>query len=124
MADVKRKDWSRTKAYKELKNDLLQGLKEANLDTPKYRDLVEEYMTSWCQLQDLNRDIIERGAWVPYQNGTQSGMTENKSLGVRIRLRRDMGDIFRELGFQDEARTKRSELAKANAGDDDDDNEM
>lgn len=120
MANAKKRDWSRTKVYKELRNDLEQGLKASGLDTPKYRDLVDEYMISWCQLKELNMDIEDRGTRVSYKNGSQSGVSENKSLGTKIRLLKAMDDIFRRLGYQDEARARRSAAAQLNAGGDDD----
>lgn len=116
----KARAWEKTRDYRELKEDLENGLKTSGLDTPRYRDLVREYMRSWVQLQELNEDIRERGNWVEYANGTQTGVTENKSLGTKIRLLKAMDDIFRRLGYHDEARMKRGDAARAEAGGDDD----
>ncbi len=115
----KPKSWKRTAAYKELETDLLQGLRDAGMDQPRYRDLVEEYMICWIQVKELDEDIKERGTWVPYKNGSQTGMTENKSLGTKIRLLKTMDDIFRRLGYQDEARNRRSTAAMTSDGEDD-----
>lgn len=115
----KQKSWKRTAAYKELEKDLLQGLRDAGMDQPRYRDLVEEYMICWIQVKELDADIQERGTWVPYKNGSQTGFTENKSLGTKIRLLKTMDDIFRRLGYQDEAKTRRSTAAMTSDGEDD-----
>ncbi len=117
--NCKPKSWKRTGAYKELEKDLLQGLRDAGMDQPRYRDLVEEYMICWIQVKELDEDIKERGTWVPYKNGSQTGMTENKSLGTKIRLLKTMDDIFRRLGYQDEARNRRSAAAMTSDGEDD-----
>lgn len=115
----KPKSWKRTAAFKELEKDLLQGLEAAGMDQPRYRDLVEEYMICWVQVKELDEDIQKRGTWVPYKNGSQTGMTENKSLGTKIRLLKTMDDIFRRLGYQDEARSRRSAAAMTSDGEDD-----
>lgn len=115
----KPKSWKRTDAYKELEKDLLQGLRDAGMDQPRYRDLVEEYMICWIQVKELDEDIRERGTWVSYKNGSQTGLTENKSLGTKIRLLKTMDDIFRRLGYQDEARNRRTTAAMTSDGEDD-----
>lgn len=45
------KNYMRTKQYRKLRGRLLEDLVLAGLDTPVYRDQVEEYMVCWCQLQ-------------------------------------------------------------------------
>ena len=120
MGKTKKKDWTRTKDYRQLNADLLQGLSDAGMDNARYKDLVDEYMVCWVQLQELNEDIRERGTRVEYKNGSQTGLTENKSLGTKIRLLKAMDDIFRRLGFTEEAKAKRAAAAKDLGGDEDD----
>ena len=117
---TKKKNWTLTNEYKALKNDLMQGLQDAGMDVPRYRDLVEEYMNCWCQVKELDADIRKRGTRVEYKNGTQTGVTENKSLGTKIRMLKAMDDIFRRLGYQDEAKLRRSKAAMTSDGEDDD----
>lgn len=114
------KNYMRTKQYRELRGRLLEDLVLAGLDTPVYRDQVEEYMVCWCQLQELNDDITGRGTRVEYRNGSQAGVTENKSLGTKIRLRRCMDDIILNLGYRDQARQARQSVAEAQAAEEDD----
>ena len=53
-----------TKAYKTLRKSLLDGLEVRGLVEEVYRDKVEEYMTLWRQLRELQEDIEERGVTV------------------------------------------------------------
>ena len=50
-----------TKAYKTLRKSLLDSLEARGLVEEVYRDKVEEYMTLWRQLRELQEDIRERG---------------------------------------------------------------
>jgi phage terminase small subunit len=98
------KDWTKTKAYKELKQEMLDDLEVRGLISRPYIDKVEEYMELWAQLKMLNEDIRERGVSIEYQNGeNQKGTTDNKSLGIAIRVSAQMLNIFSALGFRDQA---------------------
>ena len=98
------KDWTKTKAYKELKQEMLDDLEARGLISRPYIDKVEEYMELWAQLKILNADIRERGVSIEYQNGeNQKGTTDNKSLGIAIRVSAQMLNIFSALGFREQA---------------------
>ena len=80
-----------------------------------YVDKVNEYMSLWCLEKMLAEDIAERGVYVEYQNGAnQKGTTDNKSVEKIARISSQMLNIWRALGFQDQALN-----AKPSSGDDD-----
>ena len=111
----KKKDWTRTKTYRELRNAMLADLETAGLNQPPYVDQVNEYMTAWCLLRELDADIEARGIRVEYRNGSQCGMKENESIGSKIRLRGRMDEIFRNLGYAERARKARAAAEEARA---------
>lgn len=117
MEKKQKKNWARTSRYKELKDALLQDLQVKNLYRLPYTDLVDQYMSMWCQLQMLYADINDRGVYTEYQNGrNQNGTTDNKSVGAAIRLGARMDDILETLGYKD--RAKKSEAAACSGEDD------
>lgn len=113
MSENRKKDWTRTRIYRELRNAMLADLKNAGLDQPPYVDQVNEYMVAWCLLRELDADIEARGIRVEYRNGSQHGMKENESIGSKIRLRGRMDEIFRNLGYAEKARKARAAAAEA-----------
>lgn len=104
-------DHSRTKAYRELKNSLLNNLKSRGLDCALYQDKVAEYMDFWSLHRELQRDIKERGM-VVWDDRNRS--SENRSISLDIQVSRQMLALFNAMGFKPE------DLAGANGGDDDD----
>lgn len=104
MAKTVTKDLTRSKAYRELRQSLLEDLRVAGLERLPYTDLVGQYMTLWVQLQQLNQDVAERGVYIEYQNGsTQKGITDNKSLSSALRVGARMDDILKALGYMNQA---------------------
>lgn len=98
------KDWSKTKEYKELRQDMLDDLEMRGLIGVKFVAKVNEYMKLWCIYQMLTDDIEERGVYVEYTNGaTQKGTTENKSLTGAIKASSQMLNIWTALGFKEQA---------------------
>lgn len=101
MAKQIKNKWARSKAYRELKQALLSDLEAAGTKRLPFTDLVDQYMSLWCQLQMLNHDVEERGVQIEYQNGsTQKGITDNKSLNAAIRVGARMDDILNTLGYK------------------------
>lgn len=96
--------YKRTKAYRDLKRDMLDDLESRGLVERQYVDKVEEYMDLWCWLKMLNEDVVTRGVFVEYSNGaTQKGTTENKSLSIATRVSSQMLNIWAALGFREQA---------------------
>lgn len=101
MAKQAKNDWPRTKAYRELKQSLLDDLDSADMRREPYLDLVEQYMDLWCLRKTLKLDLDERGVSIAYQNGsTQKGVTDNKSLSALVRVEDRMSDILGILGYK------------------------
>lgn len=104
-------DISRTKAYKELEQSLLENLKARGLDCALYEDKVHEYMDFWKLHKELQQDIQERGMVVFDDRNRPS---ENRSISLDIQVSRQMLALFTAMGFKPE------DLIGANGDDDDD----
>lgn len=87
-----------TKAYKTLRSSLLDGLEARGLVEEVYRDKVEEYMTLWRQLRELQEDIQERGVTVMDE---KRGMrVENRSVSLATQVSKQMLAIYTALGLK------------------------
>lgn len=108
---AQRKNYQRTRAYRDLRESLLRCLALRGIDEGLYRDKVQEYMDFWVRRQELRDDIARRGLTVTDDRGR---LTENRSVSLEIQVSRQMLAIFSTLGFKEDA------LAAAARGDDDD----
>lgn len=95
MAEVRR-----SKAFKTLKQSMVESLEARGLCEDIYRDKVDEYMEFWARRQELAADIRERGLSVMDERGR---VMENRSVSLEIQVSRQMLAIFTALGFKDEA---------------------
>lgn len=95
MAEVRK-----SRAFKALKQSMVEGLETRGLCEDIYRDKVEEYMEFWARRQELAADIRERGLSVMDERGR---ITENRSVSLEIQVSRQMLAIFTALGFKDKA---------------------
>lgn len=95
MADIRR-----SKAYRELKQSLVESLETRGLCEDIYLDKVDEYMEFWARKRELAADIKERGLTVCDDRGREM---ENRSVSLEIQVSRQMLAIFTALGFKDEA---------------------
>lgn len=92
-----------SKKCHELRNDLLEQLKAANLDTAVNRDLVEDYVSLWVIKQWVMIDIRTRGPVIVYNNGGgQSGTRENPSIAYQLKVSSQMLKILKQLGLSGE----------------------
>lgn len=86
-----------------IRQDLLDQLRTAGLDTAVNRDLVEDYVSLWVTMQWVRFDIRTRGPVITYNNGGgQSGTKENPSLNQQLRLGNRMEKILKQLGLSGE----------------------
>lgn len=106
-----RKNYQRTRAYRDLRESLLRCLALRGLDEGLYRDKVQEYMDFWVRRQELRDDIARRGLTVTDDRGR---LMENRRVSLEIQVSRQMLAIFTALGFKEDA------LSAAARGDDDD----
>lgn len=106
-------DVRRTKAYKELRQSMLDNLEARGLVESIYTEQVDQYMEFWVQARQLRDDVAERGITV-YDE--KRGMeVENRSVSLLVQVSRQMQNIYTALGFKDV-----SASAKVIADDDDD----
>lgn len=92
-------DWTRTKAYKTLRDDLRTDLETRGLTAAMYTDLLSRYLDLWIEYQDLTADIKERGVVV--EDPKRGMLVENRSLTIRHQTANKMLDIYTALGFRD-----------------------
>ena len=77
---------------------MLDGLEARGLVEEVYRDKVEEYMTLWRQLRELQEDIDERGVTVMDE---KRGMrVENRSVSLATQVSKQMLAIYNALGLK------------------------
>ena len=96
-----------TKAYKGLRQSLIESLEARGLVEEIYRDKVDEYMDLWRQRMELRADIHSRG--VSVMDAKRGMMVENRSVSLEIQVSKQMLAIFNALGFKPaECRTGRN----------------
>ena len=106
------KDYKKTKAYRVLKQSLLDQLEENGNTKDFFIDLVEDYMAFWITKTLLIEDINKRGVSVKYNNGGgQSGYKKNDSIAELNKTNAQMLKLLNELGIK---------ATVADSGDDDD----
>lgn len=120
MAKPKKKDWSRTRDYKEMRDQMIADLKAAGIHNAYFLDKVYRFMSLWCQSKELEDDLSVRGIRVEYQNGSQRGETDNKSLDRLMKVYDRMDELHRQLGYQETVKHGKKVAAQSSEGDDDD----
>lgn len=113
MAKSKSSDFKRTKVYRELKKSLEDNLDARGLIEPIYRDMVSRYMSFREMEYIADQDIAEKGLNV--MDEKRGTMMANPSVATKMNASRQAAQIYRALGFEDEAKKSRS------SGADDDD---
>ncbi len=100
-SDTAGKNWRQTKAFRGLRQSMLDDLAARGLVDQAYTDKVEEYMDFWVQRQKLEADIAARGVTVL---DAKRGMpVENRSVSLSVQVSRQMLAIFTALGLKDDA---------------------
>ena len=98
MAEQKKsRNFRQGKAFRTLKQALLDNLAARGLDQDAYTDKVEEYMDFWALRQELKADIAQRGLTVTDDRGRQ---TENRSVSLSVQVSKQMLALFHALGFK------------------------
>lgn len=120
MAGSKKKDWRRTKIYAEMRKQMIDDLQAAGIKNAYFLDKVDRFMSLWCQSKELEDDLSTRGIRVEYQNGSQRGETDNKSLDRLMKVYDRMDEIHRQLGYQEQVKVGRQAAARNKLGDEDD----
>lgn len=120
QGEKRKKQWNKTKAYRVLRAQMECDLRQAALFNAFFLEKVDRYMSLWVQAKELEEDLQERGIRVKYQNGTQRGETENKSLDRLMKVYDRMDELHRQLGYQEQVKAgKAAAVRAAESGEDD-----
>lgn len=99
--DAAGKNWRQTKAFRELRQSMLDDLAARGLVDRAFTDKVEEYMDFWVQRQKLVADIAARGVTV--LDAKREMPVENRSVSLSVQVSRQMLAIFTALGLKEDA---------------------
>lgn len=95
------KTLKKSKAYKSIRDDLIEQLKNKGADISTLRDIVEDYMSMWVTKELLKYDIEISGLRIPYDNGGgQTGFKDNSSVDRQIKVNAQMLKLLSELGLK------------------------
>ena len=120
MEEKKRKDRTRTKAYREMREQMVRDLEDAGIKNAYFLEKIDRFMSLWVRAKELEEDLAERGIRVEYHNGSQSGFTENKSLGQLMKIYDRMDELHRQLGYQETVKSGKQAAARNSASGEDD----
>lgn len=115
-----KKDWTRTKDYKQMREQMIADLKVAGIYNAYFLDKINRFMSLWCQSKELEQDLAARGIRVEYQNGSQRGETDNKSLDRLMKVYDRMDELHRQLGYQEQVKAGKQAAVRNSAGGEDD----
>lgn len=97
-SNERRRDYTKSKEYRDIKKSLLQQLEESGNDTAYFIGLVNDYMRLHVIKNQLSDDIEERGVVCKYQNGKdQWGYKRNDSVGELNKVSAQMLKILTQL---------------------------
>ncbi|MPQ45335.1 helix-turn-helix domain-containing protein [Clostridium tarantellae] len=88
------------KISEDIKEDLLNQLKDNETFGKHYEDLINDYMSLWDIKNRLIDDIKERGVTVEWNNGRQLGFKKNDSISELNKTNAQMLKILNELGLK------------------------
>lgn len=120
LEEKKRRNWPGTKAYRQMRDQMVQDLRDAGIYNAYFLEKVERFMSLWVRAKELEEDLGDRGIRVEYHNGSQSGFTENKSLDKLMKIYDRMDELHRQLGYQETVKSGKQAAARNNAGGEDD----
>ena len=92
---AKSADPRKTKAYKTLRQSILDDLTAAGKVSKIHEEMLELYMGLWVDLQSFQADIAERGVVVKDEKRLQ--LVENRSVSLKLQVAREMRAVYAEL---------------------------
>lgn len=99
---ITRASLKRTKGYRELRKSILDSLNARGLVELQFRDLAEQYMDCWCDVQLATAEIDEKGVTIlDERRGTPMA---NPACAVKRNAVSTMAQLFSKLGFDQQAR--------------------
>lgn len=90
---------------KELRQNLTNSIVTRGLDEPVFRDRVEDYLFFSSRLTDLKEDMEENGLTEIDKYGNT---VPRKVISEALKVSREMGKIYTELGLDIVVKTKRA----------------
>lgn len=94
----------KTKAYRTIRDSLIDQLQRGGNDRPHFTDLVDDYMKLYVIKEMANADILERGTYVEYRNSeTQYGSKKNDSVDQFLKTNQQMIKLLDKLGISPDA---------------------
>ena len=94
----------KTKAYKSIRQSLLDQLERGGNDLPHFKDLVEDYMKMYIIKELASHDVQTRGTFVEWSNSeTQYGSKKNDSVDQVLKTNQQMIKLLDMLGIKPDA---------------------
>lgn len=94
----------RTTLERELRRNLEENIRQRGLDSAVYRDRMEDYLFFSSRLTDLKEDMQENGMLEYDKDGL---LVPRKVVGEALRVSREMGKIYQELGLDYEPKNRK-----------------
>ena len=88
---------------KDLREHLEQSLRDRGLDKPAYMQRIDDYIYFTDRLDEMKKDMLENGLTELDHYGN---ITTRKVVGESLKVSREIGKIYQELGLDIEARKK------------------
>lgn len=89
------------KKRQKIEKDMLEQLKNQEVEGEHYKDLVRDYMALWDIKNALIKDIEKKGVSIKYKNGKdQWGYKKNDSVPELNKVSAQMLKILSELGLK------------------------
>ena len=86
-----------------LREHLIQSLKDRGLDKPVFMQRVEDYIYFTDRLDEMKEDMLENGLTEVDHYGN---ITTRKVVAESLKVSRELGKIYQELGLDIEVRKK------------------
>ena len=94
----------KTKAYKDLKKNLIDKLERSGNDQPCFEDLVDTYMSMYITTVMCKDDIKQRGLNVTSYGSTGQLITKkNDSIDTLLKTNQQMIKLLDKLGIEPDA---------------------
>lgn len=86
-----------------LREHLEQSLRDRGLDKPAFMQRVDDYIYFTDRLDEMKKDMLEHGLTEVDRYGN---ITTRKVVGESLKVSREIGKIYQELGLDIEVRKK------------------
>lgn len=88
---------------KELRAHLEQNIRDRGLDKPAFRERVNDYIFFTDRLAEMKEDMLKNGLTETDRYGN---ITTRRVVGESLKVSREIGKIYSELGLDIEAKRK------------------